>query len=236
MRASSEGRISCRQKKESTPPPKKRAVPATAAIGSMTEMAALEMGSRGIRVNTVCPGYTVTALGSGEEGEKLCEAFTALGREAKSVMEAGDLVSDDLILNLVRERIAEPDCANGFLFDGFPRTIAQAEGLRAQRIRVDYVVEIAVDDSEIVRRITASDPADRMPPPKAHKLLSAEQIATLKAIAENPETPEEDRIYARKKIELLIAPLAAAAPIEPRAAGIYSLLMNSRNLRYAGTT
>ncbi len=82
------------------------------------------------------------------------KAGTALGRQAKAVMDTGGLVSDDLILGLVKERIAEPDCADGFLFDGFPRTIAQAEALKEQGVGIDYVVEIAVDDDEIIRRMS----------------------------------------------------------------------------------
>lgn len=81
------------------------------------------------------------------------KAGTELGLKAKSVMDAGGLVSDDLIINLVKERIAQPDCANGFLFDGFPRTIPQAEALKEAGVRIDNVIEIAVDDEEIVGRI-----------------------------------------------------------------------------------
>jgi adenylate kinase len=77
-----------------------------------------------------------------------------LGLEAKKVMNAGGLVSDDIILGLVKERIARDDCANGFLFDGFPRTLAQADALKAQGVSVDAVVEIDVDDQEIVKRMS----------------------------------------------------------------------------------
>src|SRR5690606_29687926 len=82
------------------------------------------------------------------------KAGTELGLKAKSVMDAGGLVSDDLIINLVKERITEADCANGFLFDGFPRTIPQAEALRDAGVNLDHVVEIAVDDEEIVKRLS----------------------------------------------------------------------------------
>ena len=81
------------------------------------------------------------------------KAGTELGLKAKSVMDSGGLVSDDLIINLVKERIAQADCANGFLFDGFPRTIPQAEALKEAGVVIDNVVEIAVDDEEIVGRI-----------------------------------------------------------------------------------
>ncbi|KQB54774.1 adenylate kinase, partial [Pseudomonas endophytica] len=73
--------------------------------------------------------------------------------KAKSVMDSGGLVSDDLIINLVKERIAQPDCVNGFLFDGFPRTIPQAQALVDNGVELDHVVEIAVEDEEIVQRI-----------------------------------------------------------------------------------
>lgn len=82
------------------------------------------------------------------------EAGTPLGSEAKKVMDAGKLVSDDIILGLVRERIQQKDCAKGYLFDGFPRTLAQAEAMRNEGIDVDYVVEISVPDEEIIRRMS----------------------------------------------------------------------------------
>ena len=81
------------------------------------------------------------------------KAGTELGLIAKSVMDSGALVSDDLIINLVKERIAQDDCKNGFLFDGFPRTIPQAEALVKAGVELDHVVEIAVEDEEIVQRI-----------------------------------------------------------------------------------
>ena len=82
------------------------------------------------------------------------KAGTELGMMAKKIMEAGGLVSDDIIINLVKERIAEPDCANGFLFDGFPRTIPQADAMKAAGVRIDRVVEIDVADDEIIRRMS----------------------------------------------------------------------------------
>lgn len=79
---------------------------------------------------------------------------TSLGLAAKEVMDAGRLVSDDIIIGLVKERIAQPDCAKGFLLDGFPRTIPQADALKAAHIPLDAVVEIAVSDDEILKRLT----------------------------------------------------------------------------------
>jgi adenylate kinase len=82
------------------------------------------------------------------------KAGTPLGVAAKKIMDAGGLVSDDIIINLVKERIKEADCANGFLFDGFPRTIPQAEAMKQAGVNIDYVVEINVADSEIIKRMS----------------------------------------------------------------------------------
>ena len=79
---------------------------------------------------------------------------TELGIMAKKIMDAGGLVSDDIIINLVKERITQADCRNGFLFDGFPRTMPQADAMKAAGVQIDYVVEIDVDDAEIVKRMS----------------------------------------------------------------------------------
>ena len=79
---------------------------------------------------------------------------TALGVAAKKIMDSGALVSDDIIIGMVKERITEADCANGFLFDGFPRTIPQADAMKHAGIKLDYVVEIAVDDADIIERMS----------------------------------------------------------------------------------
>lgn len=109
---------------------------------------------KGTQAAFITEYFSVPQISTGDMLRAAVKAGTALGREAKAVMDAGGLVSDDLILELVKERIVEPDCANGFLFDGFPRTIAQAEALKEQGVGIDYVVEIAVDDSEIIRRMS----------------------------------------------------------------------------------
>jgi adenylate kinase len=82
------------------------------------------------------------------------KAGTPLGVAAKKIMDAGGLVSDDIIINLVKERIREPDCAKGFMFDGFPRTLPQAEAMKQAGVNIDYVVEIDVADDEIIRRMS----------------------------------------------------------------------------------
>lgn len=109
---------------------------------------------KGTQAAFITEHFSIPQISTGDMLRSAVKAGTALGREAKAVMDAGGLVSDDLILGLVKERIAAPDCANGFLFDGFPRTIAQAEALKGQGVGIDYVVEIAVDDDEIIRRMS----------------------------------------------------------------------------------
>lgn len=89
-----------------------------------------------------CASRHVTRRGEGEH---------AVGAKAKKIMDAGGLVSDDIMLELVKERIAQPDCAKGFLLDGFPHNIAQAQALKSEDVKIGYVVEIAVDDEEIIR-------------------------------------------------------------------------------------
>jgi adenylate kinase len=96
----------------------------------------------------------VPQISTGDMLRAAVKAGTPLGLEAKKVMDAGGLVSDAIIIGLVKERIAQPDCRNGFLFDGFPRTIAQADALKAEGIKIDAVVELQVDDEEIVRRMS----------------------------------------------------------------------------------
>lgn len=109
---------------------------------------------KGTQAGFIKEKYNIPQISTGDMLRAAVKAGTPLGIEAKKVMDAGGLVSDDIILGLVKERTAEADCANGFLFDGFPRTLAQAESLKQQGVDIDAVVEIAVDDAEIVRRMS----------------------------------------------------------------------------------
>ena len=98
--------------------------------------------------------FAIPQISTGDMLRAAVKAGTPLGLKAKSVMESGALVSDDIILGLMEERLAQPDCKNGFLLDGFPRTIPQAEALKKTGIPIDFVLEISVPDDEIVRRIS----------------------------------------------------------------------------------
>jgi len=109
---------------------------------------------KGTQAAFICQRFGIPQISTGDMLRGAVKAGTPLGLAAKKVMDSGALVSDDIILGLVRERIAEPDCANGFLFDGFPRTIVQAEAMKDAGVRLDYVLEIDVPDSAIVERMS----------------------------------------------------------------------------------
>ena len=109
---------------------------------------------KGTQANYIKEKYNIPQISTGDMLRAAVKAGTPLGIEAKKVMDAGGLVSDDIILGLVEERTKEPDCANGFLFDGFPRTLAQADALKDKGVPIDCVVEIDVDDEEIIKRMS----------------------------------------------------------------------------------
>ena len=109
---------------------------------------------KGTQAAYICKRFGIPQISTGDMLRAAVKAGTPLGIAAKKVMESGFLVSDDIIIGLVRERIAEPDCAKGFLFDGFPRTIVQADALKAAGVKLDYVVEIDVPDEAIVERMS----------------------------------------------------------------------------------
>lgn len=98
--------------------------------------------------------WNIPQISTGDMLRAAVKAGTPLGIEAKSVMDAGQLVSDNLIINLVKERLTDNDCANGYLFDGFPRTIPQADALKDAQVAVDFVLEIDVPAEEIIKRIS----------------------------------------------------------------------------------
>jgi adenylate kinase len=108
---------------------------------------------KGTQANFIKEKFGIPQISTGDMLRAAVKAGTPLGLEAKAIMDAGGLVRDDIIIGLVKERIAEPDCKNGFLFDGFPRTIPQADAMRAAGVNIDYVVEIDVPDSAIIERM-----------------------------------------------------------------------------------
>lgn len=109
---------------------------------------------KGTQAQFICEKYGIPQISTGDMLRAAVKAETELGLAAKKVMDAGGLVSDEIIIGLVKDRIAEADCVNGFLFDGFPRTIPQAEAMVEAGVDIDSVVEIAVEDEEIVSRLS----------------------------------------------------------------------------------
>lgn len=109
---------------------------------------------KGTQAQFICDAFRIPQISTGDMLRAAVNAGSELGTKVKRVMDSGALVSDEIIIELVRERIAEPDCANGFLFDGFPRTIPQAEALDEAGVVIDAVVEIRVPDEEIVKRMS----------------------------------------------------------------------------------
>ncbi|OPY11556.1 MAG: Adenylate kinase [Syntrophus sp. PtaB.Bin138] len=109
---------------------------------------------KGTQANFIRERYGIPQISTGDMLRAAVKAGTELGMAAKKIMDAGGLVSDDIIIGLVKDRIKEADCAKGFLFDGFPRTIAQADSLKEAGVPIDYVVEIDVADEEIIRRMS----------------------------------------------------------------------------------
>ncbi|MEE9355692.1 MAG: adenylate kinase [Methylococcaceae bacterium] len=109
---------------------------------------------KGTQAQFIVEKFNIPQISTGDMLRSAVRDGSPLGVEAQQIMDAGKLVSDDIILGLIKNRIAEEDCKNGFLLDGFPRTIAQAEGLKAMGIDIDHVIEIEVDDEEIVNRMS----------------------------------------------------------------------------------
>jgi len=109
---------------------------------------------KGTQAAFICQRYGIPQISTGDMLRAAVKAGTPLGVAAKQVMDAGGLVSDDLIISLVKERIAQPDCAGGFLFDGFPRTIPQADAMKNAGVKLDLVLEIDVPDSAIIERMS----------------------------------------------------------------------------------
>ena len=109
---------------------------------------------KGTQATFICQKYGIPQISTGDMLRAAVKAGTPLGLEAKSIMDSGGLVSDALIINLVKERLTQPDCAKGFLFDGFPRTIPQADAMKAAGVELDYVIEIDVPFDSIIERMS----------------------------------------------------------------------------------
>ncbi|MGA1581222.1 MAG: adenylate kinase, partial [Luminiphilus sp.] len=109
---------------------------------------------KGTQAQFICQQFGIPQISTGDMLRAAVAAGSELGRQAKAIMDAGGLVSDDIIIALVKERLLDADCAQGCLFDGFPRTLVQAQAMIDERIAIDYVLEIAVSDEEIIKRLS----------------------------------------------------------------------------------
>lgn len=109
---------------------------------------------KGTQANYIKERFGIPQISTGDMLRAAVKAGTELGMMAKKIMDAGGLVSDDIIIGLVKSRIAQPDCRKGFLFDGFPRTIPQANAMKTAGVPINYVIEIDVSDEEIIRRLS----------------------------------------------------------------------------------
>ena len=184
---------------------------------------------KGTQARFICETCGIPQISTGDMLRAAIAAGTPLGRMAESVMARGDLVSDDIVIGLVKERIAWPDCEAGFLFDGFPRTIPQAEALLEAGVEIDRVIEMRVDDDEVVRRITGRrvhEPSGRV----YHVLFNPPRVPdrddeTGEALTQRADDAEEtvrDRLAVyRRQTEPLIhfyTELSRMGPLEYRAA------------------
>ena len=150
---------------------------------------------KGTQAAFICKKFGIPQISTGDMLRAAVKAGTPLGLQAKAVMESGALVSDDLIINLVKERIAQPDCAQGFLFDGFPRTLPQANAMKAAGVKLDYVLEIDVPFEAIIERMSGrrSHPASgriyhvKFNPPK----VAGQDDVTGEALVQRDDDKEE---------------------------------------------
>ena len=146
---------------------------------------------KGTQATFICQKYGIPQISTGDMLRAAVKAGTPLGQQAEAVMKSGGLVSDDLIINLVKERIAQPDCAKGFLFDGFPRTIPQADAMKAAGVALDYVIEIDVPFDAIIERMSGrrSHPASGR---TYHVKFNPPKVADIDDFTGEPLTQRED--------------------------------------------
>ena len=184
---------------------------------------------KGTQATFICQKFGIPQISTGDMLRAAVKAGTPLGLQADAVMKSGALVSDDLIINLVQERIAQADCAKGFLFDGFPRTIPQADAMKAADVKLDFVLEIDVPFDAIIERMSGrrSHPASgrtyhvKFNPPKAQGL----DDVTGEPLVQRPDDQEET---VKKRLDVysqqtrpLVDYYSAWAKADPAAAPQY---------------
>ena len=184
---------------------------------------------KGTQATFICQKYGIPQISTGDMLRAAVKAGTPLGIEAKKIMDAGGLVSDELIINLVKERIAQPDCAGGFLFDGFPRTIPQADAMKAAGVKLDYVLEIDVPFDAIIERMSgrrSHAPSGRtyhvmFNPPKVAGLDDITGEALIQRADDKEETVNKRLEVYSAQTRPLVEYYASWAKAEPAAAPKY---------------
>jgi adenylate kinase len=167
---------------------------------------------KGTQANFIKEKYNIPQISTGDMLRAAIKAGTELGLAAKKVMDAGQLVSDDIIIGLVKERLKEEDCKNGYLFDGFPRTVAQADAMKDSGVAIDYVLEIDVPDELIVERMTGRrthQPSGRVyhvkfNPPKADGLDDVTGEALVQRDDDKEETVKKRLAVYHTQTEVLL--------------------------------
>ena len=184
---------------------------------------------KGTQATFICQKYSIPQISTGDMLRAAVKAGSPLGIQAKQVMDAGGLVSDDLIINLVKERISQPDCAGGFLFDGFPRTIPQAEAMKAAGVKLDYVLEIDVPFEAIIDRMSGrrSHPASgrtyhvKFNPPKVEGVDDVTGEPLVQRADDQEETVKKRLDVYSAQTRPLVDYYSAWATAEPVAAPKY---------------
>jgi adenylate kinase len=184
---------------------------------------------KGTQATFICKKYGIPQISTGDMLRAAVKAGTALGLQAKAVMDAGGLVSDDLIINLVKERITQSDCVNGFLFDGFPRTIPQADAMKAASVKLDYVLEIDVPFEAIIERMSGrrSHPASgrtyhvKFNPPKVAGVDDVTGEPLVQRADDQEETVKNRLAVYSAQTRPLVDYYSAWAKAEPAAAPKY---------------
>jgi adenylate kinase len=161
---------------------------------------------KGTQATFICQKFGIPQISTGDMLRAAVKAGTPLGLQAKAIMESGGLVSDDLIINLVKDRITQPDCVNGFLFDGFPRTIPQADAMKAAGVKLDYVLEIDVPFDAIIERMSGrrSHPASGR---TYHVTFNPPKVAGIDDVTGEPLVQREDdkEETVRKRLDVYSA-------------------------------
>ena len=184
---------------------------------------------KGTQATFICQKYGIPQISTGDMLRAAVKAGTPLGIEAKKIMDSGGLVSDDLIINLVKDRIAQSDCENGFLFDGFPRTIPQADAMKAAGVKLDYVLEIDVPFDAIIERMSGrrSHPASgrtshvKFNPPKVAGLDDLTGEALVQRDDDQEETVKKRLDVYSAQTRPLVDYYANCAKADPVAAPKY---------------